>query len=190
MTCIVGLKTEEGVWIGADSCLTRGNLSTSETADIKVFLVGEFLFSGCGYLRGLDIIKHCFLPPAQLQGQTLENYIYGAFMDSIRALLKKQGFAEEKERKEEHGNGFLFAYRGRLFAVGSDYSVQEHSDYVSYGSGEEFAYGSLFSTERSQAIMAYDPKERVEKAIAAAAKFNPYVSEPISVIFQRASEIK
>ena len=178
MTCIVGLKTEEGVYIGEDSCSTSGNVFTADA--VKVFAVGDFMFSSCGTARGNDIIKHCFTPPKKTEEQTTENYIHSTVVASLRSLFKEQGFAKTENEKENHDNVFIFSYRGRLFHSHGDYCMSEHMEYTASGSGREPALGSLFSTKKSKLT----PKERVEEAIRAAANFNPYVREPILVEFQ------
>ena len=68
----------------------------------------------------------------------------------------------------------LFAYKDKLFVIGTDTSVIEVDDCVAIGSGESEAIGSLLTSQDTD-----DARLRVIKAIRSSAAHDIYVDYPI-----------
>lgn len=174
MTCIVGIQEGGKVWIGGDSAAV-GNNTIQVIDEEKVFQNGDVIVGYTTSFRMGQILQNHWSPPARLEGQHPDHYVKTTLIESIRDVLKSKGYAEVSSNQESGGK-FLLGYKGTLYRVDNDYQVIKMRDKMTaVGSGEEFALGSLASTEG-------EPTERIEKALRAASRFNPYVREPFNVV--------
>ena len=174
MTCVVGLKDADGVWLGVDSCVSNGNLILPQRSGEKLFKKGPFVFAISGNVRGENILRHSISIPKRKDKEAANHYLYNTVIDAVREGFKKAGFARKQNDKEEHGNTFLFVYESRLFKFASDYCLIELGDYHAEGSGRQYALGSLYTTAK----LGLSPKERVRLALDASATFDAFVKPP------------
>lgn len=172
MTCIVGVASRGQVVIGGDSAGVQGS-ELSIRRDPKVFRKGPMVFGFTTSFRMGQLLQHAFTPPPlPKRGANLHRYLVADFVDALRVELKAKGWAQTKE-SQEIGGTFLIGVRGRLFRVCDDYQVAEAFDRCdAVGSGGDFALGAL------QATVAYAARYRVKVALAAAARYSPYVRAP------------
>lgn len=175
MTCIVGLKSKTGIYIGGDSAVSSHNLIQTIT-DPKVWRKGQFIFGFAGSLRTGQIIKYNLkIPPINNRPPT--EYMVTSFINSMRKCLKTAGSAREEHKEEEQDSQFLIGYQGHLFEIDEAYGVCEVADeYVAIGSGTEYALGSLYATKGRPA------EERLTKALEAASYFSEGVRPPFHII--------
>lgn len=176
MTCIVGMKTPGGVFIGGDSASTNDSGLQTILAGRKVFFLGEAhnkMLLGCTTsCRMMQLLHYELQLPAYEDGMDIEEYLVTKFVNAVRDCLKAGGFAKKEDEKEEGGN-FLIGYRGRLFEVQDDYHVSEPvNGYEAVGSGAKFALGSLYATPHLPS------EERIKLALQAATYHNAYVRPP------------
>lgn len=176
MTCVVGVRTMQGVYIGGDSASTNDSGLQTILATSKVFYIGEEsnrMLLGCTTsCRMMQLLHYELQLPAYEAGMDVEAYMVTRFVNAVRTCLKDGGFAQKEDEKESGGN-FLIGYRGRLFEVQDDYQVSEPTNgYEAVGSGAKFALGSLYATPQLL------PEERIERALQAATYHNAYVRPP------------
>jgi ATP-dependent protease HslVU (ClpYQ) peptidase subunit len=161
VTCIVGLKHEGQVFLGADSCAST-SYAQSTIAWQKVWHADEFVFGGAGSVRQIQLIRYNLKVPEQTKSQSVEDYLCGPWIDAVRECFREGGQLRVNDGVES-GPWFLMGYRGRLFCVESDFQVAESADdYAALGSGEEVARGSLYAT------VGDEPQKRIETALKAA----------------------
>lgn len=173
MTVIVGLIDNETVYMGADTLMVNG-FDTSHLAPSvpKVFHRGPFLIGVTGMLRALQLVQFRLNPVIETKPGGDIEFMVTDFVDELRRVLKEGGSAHEENGIEHTGDRddysrFLVGYRGHLYNVGPDYHVRESTDdFAAIGSGEDFALGSLHSTQ------GINPESRVTLAIEAAMRFN------------------
>ena len=175
MTCIVGIKHEDGIYIGGDSAVSTGDL-VQTLVDPKVWKKGNFIIGSAGGLRALQIIKYKMkIPP--INGKKPTHYMITSFIDAMRKCLKQAGAAREDKKEEEQDNQFLVGYKGHLYEIDGYYGVCEVGDeFIAIGSGTDYALGSLHTTK------GLPPEERLNKALEAAAYFSAGVQAPFHVI--------
>jgi len=175
MTCIVGLKTPQGVYIGGDSASTNDSGLQTILASSKVFSVSNQdtkVLLGCTTsCRMMQLLQYELHLPSYENGDVVE-YLVTKFVNAVRETLKDGGFAQKENEKEEGGN-FLVGFQGRLFEIQSDYQVSEPvNGYEAVGSGAKFALGALYVTPH------LPPEIRIEEALKAATYHNAYVKPP------------
>lgn len=165
MTCIVGIQTSSGVWIGGDSAAVAGD-SINVRADEKVFFNGEFLFGFCGSFRVGNLIRYAFTPPSQSCDDDM-SFLVNDVVDAMRTLQRdRRAIRRMNEETHESDSSFLVAYKGRLYSIETDYQIAKPLEgYAAIGSGADVAMGALAATEKMR-----DPRKRVLLALEAAAR--------------------
>ena len=179
MTCIVALKTEDGIYMGADKLGSNGFTGASYKRP-KVFVKGEFIFGGSGSYKLLQILEFDFTPPARNINQKEDNYIYTTFFKELKKCLKDNGgLAEEKGIAHMLGD-FIFGYNNNIYIFQADMSILEPCvDYATIGSGEYHSSGALEVLANSD----LPPQEKIIKAISAAAYHVTSVGNLIDICF-------
>lgn len=173
MTCIVGIAHEGKVYLGGDSAGVGGWEST-ERADKKVFVNGDFVMGFTTSFRMGQILQYAFSPVKRHPDQDVMAYMVTTFVDGVRNALKVGGYASASNNTESGGT-FLVGYAGRLFRIDDDYQVGEsRCGYDAVGCGESHAKGALF------AVPGAPVAERLELALKAAAQHSAGVRAPFN----------
>ena len=177
MTCIVGIIEPSGaVVMGADSCVTHGNLSAILSVP-KIIDRGNMLIGVTGDVRLLNIIETSLTIPVIPEGCSPRTYILEHLIPKLRECAKQHGHAEVKDQQESQGGMLLIGFRGHLFSVGYYYSLCEFSTpYFAEGSGREVALGALFATA------GMDAETRITMALNAACNLTCYVRPPFTIL--------
>lgn len=178
MTCVIGVKSDDEVFIGADRAASGRNL-IRKRSDSKVFKrstsAGDLLIGFTTSFRIGQVLQYSLSIPQYRKSKDIMEYMVNEFIESVRSVLKESGVAVI-ENGVETGGLFLVGFRGNLFCVQPDYQISRVIDgYTAIGSADEVALGSLFST------LDLVPEDRIHVALRAAAEFNPYVSPPFDV---------
>ncbi|HUV74811.1 MAG TPA: hypothetical protein VMW79_10915 [Anaerolineae bacterium] len=179
MTCIVGLAENNTVYMGADSGSgSSGDWDMRISAVPKLFRSGPFLIGYTSSWRMGQILQHhlhmeeLVLP---VSGSDVQEFMVCTFIEKVREALKTFAYAT-KEHNEETGGQFLVGCFGHLFHIESDYQVNEAADGMdACGCAEKFALGALWSSR------AEKPRERIAKALDAAAYFSGGVRPPMII---------
>lgn len=185
MTAIIGLKTAEGVYIGADSCAQAGNTwITYPIASRKVFKRDGFLFGVAGSLRAIQLLQYKLQIPEHPErygyGKAVEKYLVVDFVEAVRDLFKENGLSHI-ENNEETGNQFLLGYRGELFSINSDFALGAKAmNFFCIGSGMDVALGAMDALDY---LGPGNEERRIEKALEITARFIANVSPPFHVEF-------
>ncbi len=169
MTCIVGVEHDGVVYMGGDSAAIGSQGAIQVCDGPKVFRNGPFVMGYTASFRMGQIMQHVFVPPAHADGKGDVEYLIGDVAPAIRSTLKAGSY--------DDGPALLLGYRGRLYAVLSDYQVSRPScGYTAIGCGEDFALGSMYSTKD------LPPKKRIKLALQAATFHHSGVRGPYRVL--------
>src|ERR1035441_7355668 len=123
MTCIVGLVTKKGIFVGGDSAGVAG-YSLSVRADEKVFINSGFIFGFTSSFRMGQILRFGFTPPRLHGDMDLYEYMVTAFIDAVRNRFTQAGWLGKKDN-QDFGGSFLVGHKNRLFCVHGDFQVGE-----------------------------------------------------------------
>lgn len=184
MTCIVGLETDEGVLLGADSWSDNG-WGGQRRADAKLFEVGPYVVGfTTSYRMGQLLRYRLALAAPRRAGEQSDDDLFAfmatEFVDHIRQVFKDGGWGE-REKERESGGEFLVALGGRLFGLGSDYQVMRSAHrYEAVGSGYLLSLGSFATTED----LDWEPVRRVGMALSVAERHTGGVKSPFHVHLQ------
>lgn len=176
MTCIVGVVEDGKVWIGCDSMISTGSLSS--TIDTKIAKNDEMLFGFTGRVRDIQLIRFGFDIPKQEDDMDDYEYMVTVLSTAVRNRLKEFGASIVKDQEEMGNLGTLIGYRGALYKMDWDFAVRRiESNYYAVGSGTRPALGSLYSTEKTDMT----PEDRILLALETAAHFVQSVGGPFTV---------
>lgn len=177
MTCIVAIKKDGVVYMGADSAGV-GGLSMRVRADPKIYHNGKFMLGFTTSFRMGQLLGHAFEPPNRSLDVSIEKFMTTTFIDAVRKCLKDGGFAR-KDNETESGGTFLVAYQGRIFRIDSDYQVGESShDFEAVGCGEDIALGVMHALEHHTTLKA---EEMIKFALSSAEQFSAGVRGPFFI---------
>lgn len=178
MTCVVGIKIKDNVFLGADRMASNG-FTGSKKVGAKVFRNGEFIFGTCGSMRIENLMQYCFTAPDRAEKESDLKYLNSKFSKAVHELFKNNGGLKTVDGEDRIKGEFLFAYRNELYLMQSDFSIyQSDRDYEATGSGEYHALASLYSTEGQD----LNPIDRIKKAIVCASEFVLSVDSNIDIL--------
>lgn len=184
MTCIVGLEHEGRVWMGGDSAGTReGDMALRILGDVKIFFVKDVLFGSSGSRRINQLLRFSLKIPHQKVKDDYR-YLCTDLINAIRVCLKGGGNSGTEEHGEEEMEAnVLTGYRGHLYNIETDYSVVTMANigFDACGSGENYALGSLFSTQETK----LSPEKRITLALTTASYFSAGVAPPFSIMVSK-----
>lgn len=184
MTCIVGLKDKDTLWIGADSVGTRGNQSTV-MASPKVFRNGSFLFGCAGSPRHAQLLRSSlFNPPKQTDKQSDLEYLVVDVIGHIRKIFGDHGALRQYDTKtEQHDSEYLLAYGDRIWMLEPNFQVIDSVEpYLAAGSGRQYAQAVLGTLEHNAFGQKLTAKAKLEVALKEAARNDPYVQAPFHIL--------
>lgn len=188
MTCIVGYKTEDGIYMGADSCGSDGH-SYSRRKDKKVFFNNGYIIGFCGSFRMGQILQFDFKVPnndlKDEDGNIVDDFEFMVrkFIPEVRKEFYNHGFMKTTGDRESGGFFLVGTPNNRLFHIESDFQVSENlENFECCGSGSDVAYGAMY-TQNHLGLLSSNPQTSIEQSLRAAASIIVSVSEPFEVKF-------
>ena len=186
MTCIIGLKHEDKVYIGYDSLGSNG-YSGNIRKDRKAFKLKDNNEAIIGFTSSYRMGQLLMYSDELINKEEEINheYMVTKFIPKIIDIFKG-GKYSRNDNGEESGGIFLLAHKNNLFKIESDFQVAEYMDkYLACGCGEDFALGSLYTTEK----INMSPIERIHVALQVASKHSVGVAPPFYIINTKNDEI-
>jgi ATP-dependent protease HslVU (ClpYQ) peptidase subunit len=183
MSVVVAIVRDGRVYLGCDSQVTRGTSrrSLSNPNNYKIWHikgVNYCMLGAVGTVRESNIIKissDLIDELAVIKEDINYDYVIKYMVPKLYDIVEKNKLLSKENDKYILNNSYLFAYRGRLFQIGTDGAVVEIDDFAAIGSGAPEALGSLTST------IKLNPELRIEYAIKASATNDIYVDYPIVI---------
>ena len=178
MTCIVGVVSDNEIYMGGDSAGVSG-WSLRVRADEKVFVNGDFIFGFTSSFRMGQILRFGFSPPKRHQDTDVYEYMVTSFVDSIRNRFRESGYLSE-DKRQEVGGVFLVGYANRLFRVDSDFQVGETlNGFDAVGCGQDVALGALYAIQKATGFK--EPDKAIEMALEASESYSAGVRRPFKI---------
>src|SRR6056297_1078296 len=183
MTIIVAAKDDNGIIMGADRQLTSGGLETN-TKDSKIFTKDDFIIGVTGSPRCKQLLEYSWvIPPYNSTLEDENTYLHRTVINSIRNLFKDSGYAEINNNNEEFFDTIIMGYNKRIFTIEYNYQLREIDEpYICVGSGQEVAYGSIYSMWNNYTEKEYPIDYIVEEALRAAAYFDIYCNDRFDIV--------
>ena len=199
MTTILGIQGETFALICVDSRISSFDSSgsayqvnTLKEGSGKVAVNGKYLLGAAGDVRAINILHHVFQPPipaVNLKGKKLDQFFTAKFIPSLRQCFENEGYAipdkEDKEHMAEQASQILVVIHGSIYVVDGDYSwTSDSSGLYALGTGSSYALGALQALHSSTITTSQQAKKIALKAMAIAAKYDPYTGAPFHTFVQ------
>lgn len=162
MSCVVGLISENKVWIGADGIATTEDGEKRPIVINKITRNKKYIFGCTGSVRVARLLSpKMFEPPEDID----------FLPDALIKLLADRGTLVTTEQNTvAMPSNILVACKSdnRLYEVMIDFQLNEIlGDYTAIGSGSSYALGAFKALEK----IKMKPKERMSLALDAASEF-------------------
>lgn len=178
MTCIVGLKHGNNMYVGGDSACNFGDggrrVISQNTP--KVFIKDDMIFGVSGSCKFCQILMYEVDAPLRPENISDMKYLFNHYVPHLSEIFNAHGY----KNKEENEFTFLLGYKGNFYSICSDFTVHAFVDtYHVAGSGTNWALGSLY-TSHKEGIS--DPEKVITTALEAAANFSQEVQGPFRIL--------
>jgi ATP-dependent protease HslVU (ClpYQ) peptidase subunit len=204
MTTIIGIQGDGFAVVCADSQVSDissdgavTQIVTLRESSGKLGANGRYILGAAGDVRAINILHHAFVPPAappNLKGKKLDQFITVKFIPALRECFEVQGYAapqnEQSEHMAEQGSSVIVVINGVIYTVESDYSwFSDSVGIYALGTGAQYAMGALHTlTHKVKNLNINIAKQYLLKAMAAAAKFDPYTGAPYQTYVQEGEQ--
>jgi ATP-dependent protease HslVU (ClpYQ) peptidase subunit len=204
MTTIIGIQGEDYALVCSDSRISTidsggytSQITTLKEHNNKVATNGRYLLGAAGDMRAINILHHVFVPPPPTPGlktKKLDQFITSKFIPSLRVCFENQGYSipesnEDKTHIAEQGSDILVVLNGTIYIVEGDYSwTSDSSGLYAMGTGSSYALGALQVLMGKKSPTLPQARAIALKAIAVAAKYDPYTGSPFHCFVQDNSE--
>lgn len=176
MTVIAAVVNENGSFIAGDRGASDDNIILP-LAHPKVWQLGNYLFGYYGSMDGEKVMYNFEPPvPTALQKKHIDKFMGNEFTKALKEFYDEHFvFVSEKECDF----GMIIIAEGKMYEhdAGTMSMTRFETDYLSLGSGSEYALGSLYTTQTWA-----DGKKRVRLAVEVATKYSPSCMQPIDVV--------
>lgn len=174
MTCIVATVNEKGSYIAGDRGASDTNIILP-LAHPKVWKTGQYLFGYYGSMDG-EKVMYNFNPPA-LRTKDTDKFMLTEFTKALKDFYDEYFVFATQDKELDFGmiivaNGLMYEHDAGTMSM-----TRFATDHLAVGSGSEYAYGSLHSTEGWS-----DGKKRVRTAVDAAVRYSTSCMGPVDVV--------
>ena len=170
MTCIVGIRSDTGVFLASERGLSDDDVIVSMTAP-KIRQNGHYLI-GYADSPGTGQLLHWITLPTPPKNN-LEKFMRTTWVNAVRKQLNDSGV----DLKDNAHASFLVGVSGQLFFIDTtDWQVTK-VDYMAIGSGASIAMGSLYTTQSWKSA-----EKRAITAVSAAIELSPSCMGPIDTL--------
>lgn len=189
MTCVVGVKYNGSVFLGADGAGTDEHDIQLPWLPKKVWSERGFVFGGSGSYRAIQLVRH-YLDYSDLEKKHQETEDTEAFMvkemvPAIKQVFENHGFSKKSNEVSSQDSDFLIGVGSDLYTLQDDYATLEVvGPFYAIGSGNTYALGALDILTQSLAQNSFDTQtfdpnsEILRRALQASAKLCATVNEP------------
>lgn len=173
MTTILALVSGETSYLAADRQMSYGSSRRRDEVQ-KYHYKNDLLFAVAGSIRFKQLVEECLTLPDAVDPHSMSmvQYLLTYVAKPIKDLMQEwQQIDHDEEGKPCMPGNMLILFDGATYLLSVDFCVHRISDFIAIGSGWQFATGSLAST------VGLTPRERIDRAMKAAAQYDLYTSD-------------
>lgn len=175
MTCIVGVETKTGAYIGADSFIGSATYADSK-ASAKVFSRNGWTIGVAGSARFANLLEHVFEWPQAPTTDDMGAVVRVAIDIGKAAAADDLCFSASSGQRSLESELMLVA-AGHIYTGASNLGMyRSRRGYAAIGSGDQYALGALHATKDQP------PRARVLAALRAAAAHASTVTGPFRIL--------
>jgi hypothetical protein len=181
MSVAVGVETDGGVWLGADSCVSFDDVR--DVGSGKLVNKGSWAMGVVGWGRADQVLQYELNLPGPVGEEPPMLWAVTSLVPALKKLADKHGpwgpvmdSDTEDQRMQKSAFMALVAVSGHLLYVDESFCVhRSHRGYFAIGAGDKVALGALYATH------PLDARNRCMVAVRAASAWIDGVSEPVEL---------
>lgn len=184
MTCIVGLQTDDNIFIAGDRS-SSDIYSVGRVHDPKIAWVGDgsIVIGYAGSFRFGQILEHHLTVPFHYPDMSDYNYLVSQLVEQIRLIMTDCGMNGTEDGFESNASNALIVYNGGLWTLQEDYSIIRSADpFISIGTGSYYALGAMHGMAMSDTNFNKNPEHFLTTALQVAEYCDPRVSGPFDMV--------
>lgn len=184
MTCIVGIKNGNSVYVGGDTLGVDSMLGVELRLDTKVFKNGPYVIGFTTSFRMGQVLRYKLeLPVPDEDEWDIDRFMATKFIDAIRETAEEAGYLRRDARGQEELGSFIVGYKDRLYFIDDDMQIGvPAAGYTSVGCGHDLAKGALYALQNSITHVNDTPEYKIETALKAAETFSGGVRGPWTIM--------
>lgn len=181
MTTICAYQGPDFAILGADSQITDGDRRILSPSTPKIVKIGKYLLGVRGDARPGDILTYNWKPPAYDNTDPVK-FMGKKIVPSIITAFKAASYEFDKDGEMF---GFLLAFAGNVFEIGSDMSIsQNHDGLYAIGSGSDYALGYLAGDLENLNSVDW-ARDSIIEALTISAKYDINTCAPFQIEIQK-----
>jgi ATP-dependent protease HslVU (ClpYQ) peptidase subunit len=174
MSVAVGVESEGGVWLAADSAISEDG-AIDLACSGKLIKRAGYGVATVGYARAADVLQHYLDLPGPVSDEHVMSWAVTSLVPALQTLAEDHEPWKGRD-DDDDGWSLIVAACGVVLTVGADYAVhRSQRGYQAIGTGAAFALGSLHATH------PLDARNRCVSAVKAAATWCTTVREPVDL---------
>lgn len=194
MTVIAGIRTDEGVILGADTGMTgefgrKGagislvcNMHIDKLTSLRLDGGEEFIWGAAGLWFPCQVLQKFWRPGPPIEDT--EGFIWNAVQEAFKILYDSHGerrkVFEDEDYEDAVGIEMLVGFRGELWGITGEGCVDRVvDDCAAIGSASLVAFGALFATAGASDMT---PKQRLTTALDAAVHTSTEIRPPYTFV--------
>ena len=173
MTTLIALQHEDWCLIAADTQTTGYNISSDCSPMGKIAVNNGYLVAGAGFVRGMNLIQHSFIPPAPPR-TNLDKFMVNKFIPRLRKVFVDSGYDIKSDGDPaSQDNEFIVAINGVLYFIDEVYGVERTKNKLySAGTGSQLALGAASALGAEKAETYEDAIDILHRAVKVAIEFD------------------
>lgn len=179
MTLVIAIKTKDSIVWGSDGVGIKGDV-ISKLGHPKWVDIDNVRIGLTGYAKFFQVFEYMKLPKHK-KSFSDKKYIVKKVVPRIVKGLRKSKLVKDDE--EWVYGDFIIGYKGKLFAVLSDFYVKE-VEWYNVGCVEDFANGLLMPFVENSGLETESVKRAVLQTLKYSAKYNCAINKPFYVDVQ------
>lgn len=183
MTVIVGLKTQDKVYLGCDSLFSIEDKISSRNATKIIIKSGLVIGMSTTNCRIFQVLEYKLKLPRITNDVT--KYMATIFIPKLRRLLQSEGlllFDEDTKETTLSPAAFLVGVQNKLFDIGEDFDLAEVSTPFESVGISNYALGSLHTTEVLSSVTNLSPEDRLLTALKISEQCSTKVKNPFYIV--------
>jgi len=173
MTTLIALQHDDWCLIAADSQTTGYGISSDCSPMGKIAMNHDYLVAGAGFVRGMNLIQHSFIPPAPPR-TNLDKFMVNKFIPRLRKVFVDSGYDIKSDGDPaSQDNEFIVAINGVLYFIDEVYGVERTKNKLySAGTGSQLALGAASALGAEKAETYEDAIDILHRAVKVAIEFD------------------
>lgn len=179
MTCIIGLKHDDEIYIGGDQLASNTNGFCSTYKEPKVFKKGGFIFGYSGSYRVGQILKYDFDIPSHSSEYADMEYFVRIFVPALQLKLEERKAIYNSDNGLEMADdaNIIIGYRNGIYRLHSDFQLENNeNDIMAIGCGSTVALGCM------HALYNLKPISRITRSLEIVSILNIGVKGPFTIL--------